>query len=90
MLASGEHTRARYSVTYRHGAEKWVTRQLGFSFAYDSTREDDWKTTGKDFQAAVIVEKNCLFVKRPIRKLELLECVQGRIILSYKEEENKI
>ena len=71
VLASGEHTRARYSAAYKQDAKKLVTRQLGFSFAYDATKEDAWKTTGKGFQSAVLVEKNCSFVERPIKKLEL-------------------
>ena len=82
LLASGENTLARYSKAYKQGAQKLVTRQLGFSFAYDSTQEDEWKTTGKGFQSAVVVEKNCSFVQRPIEKLKLLEPVHGRVILA--------
>ncbi len=85
LLASGENTLARYSVAYKQGAKKLVTRQLGFSFAYDATQEDGWKTTGKGLQSAVLVDKNCSFVERPIQKLKLLKCVQGRVIL---EENN--
>ncbi len=82
VLASGEYTRARYSVAYKQGAKKLVTRQLGFSFAYDATQEDGWKFSGKDFQSAVLVDKNCLFVERPFEKLKLLKCVHGRVILA--------
>ena len=80
VLASGENTRARYSAVYKQGTRTLVTRQLGFSFAYDATKEDDWKTTGKGFHSAVLVEKNCSFVERPIRKLELCKLVHGRVI----------
>ena len=82
LLASGKNTRARYSVTYKQGVQKLVTRQLGFSFTYDATKEDEWKTTGKGLQPAVLVDKNCSFIERPIEKLKLLECVHGRVILS--------
>ena len=85
VLASGEYTRARYSVAYKQGAKKLVTRQLGFSFAYDATQEDDWKTAGTGLYPAVRVEKNCSFIERPIQKLKLLECVHCRVIL---EENN--
>ena len=85
LLASGENTLARYSKTYKQGEKKLVTRQLGFSFAYDATQEDDWGSMGKGLQSAVLVDKNCSFVKRPIQKLKLLECVHGRVIL---EENN--
>ena len=82
LLASGEHTHARYSVACKQGMKKLVTRQLGFSFAYDATKEDNWKTSGKDFQSAVLVNKNCSFVERPVKKLKLLEFVNGKVILA--------
>ena len=66
LLASGENTRARYSVAYKQGVQKLVTRPLGFSFAYDALQEDEWKTTGKGLQPAVLVNKNCLFIERSI------------------------
>ena len=82
LLASDESTLARYSVAYKQGAKKLVTRQLGFSFAYDTTKEDNWKISGKDFQSTIVVNKNCSFIERPIRKLKLLECVYGTVILA--------
>ena len=82
LLASGENTLARYSKAYKQGVKKLVTRQLGFSFAYDATQEDDWKTTGDGLRPAVVVEKNCSFVERPIRKLELCKLVHGRVVLA--------
>ncbi|MBE5739382.1 MAG: hypothetical protein E7349_00845 [Clostridiales bacterium] len=82
VLASGENTLARYSVAYKQGLQKLVTRQIGFSFAYDATQEDEWKTTGKGLQSATLVEKNCSFIERPTKKLELLECVHGRVVLA--------
>lgn len=81
LLASGENTRARYSKACKQGAQKLVTRQLGFSFAYDSSKEDDWKTTGKGLQTAVLVDKNCSLIERPTKKLKLLERVHGRVVL---------
>lgn len=82
VLASGENTQARYSVAYKQGVQKLVTRQLGFSFAYDATKEDDWKTTGNGFQKAVLINKDYSFIERPIQKLKLLERVHGRAILA--------
>lgn len=77
LLASGENTRARYSKTYQQGLKKLVTRQLGYSFSYDATKEDGWQTLGQSFEKAVVIDKNCTFVKRPIEKLKLLELVPG-------------
>ncbi len=82
LLASGENTLARYSKAYKQGVKKLVTRQLGFSFSYDATKEDNWETTGEGLQPAVFVNKNCLFIERPIEKLKLLERVPGTVILS--------
>ncbi len=80
LLASSENTRARYSKAYKHSLQKSITRQLGFSFCYDATQEDAWTISGDGFHAAVIVDKKCSFVKRPIKKLELLSRMQGTII----------
>ena len=82
LLASDENTLARYSKAYKQGVQKLVTRQLGFSFAYDATQEDDWKTTGTGLYPAVLVDKNCSLVERPTKKLKLLERVHGTVIFS--------
>ena len=71
VLASGKNTYARYSKAYLSGAQKLVTRQLGFSFSYDATKEDNWKTEKIGFHSASVVDKNCAFVARPIPKLEI-------------------
>lgn len=86
LLASGENTRARYSKTYKQGLQKLVTRQLGFSFAYDAMQEDMWTVSGNGFSLATAVEKNCTFIPRPVQKLKLLERVHGRVIC---EENNR-
>ena len=82
LLVSDENTKARYSRVYANGLQKLITRQLGFSFAYDATKEDNWILTGKGKQSAVVVDKNCSFVARPNVKLKLLERVHGTAILA--------
>lgn len=82
LLASSESTRARYSKVYRQGAKKLVTIQLGYSFCYDATKEDDWAISGKDCKFASLIEKNCSFVERPAKRLQLLERVPGTVIYS--------
>ncbi len=72
LAASGKNTLARYSKAYVAGRKKLVTRQLGFSFAYDSTKEDDWRLNGKACKGAVLVKKDCRFVGRPVSKLTIL------------------
>ncbi len=80
LLASGENTRARYSKTYKQGLRKFITPQLGFSFSYDATKEDDWLISRNDFHNAIIVEKKCSFVERPTKKLQLFERVHGTVV----------
>lgn len=59
IASSGEQVLAREDPCYRSGEVEKVTSQLGFSFYYDATREDDWKI-GKlsGFVPAVAVEKS--------------------------------
>ena len=52
LLASGENTHARYSVAYKQGVQKLVTRQLGFSFAYGDLLEESKKCTHAAFYNA--------------------------------------
>ena len=71
VLSSGENTCARYSKAYTSGAQKFITVQLGFSFSYDEAKEDAWKTEKVGYHSAVLVDKKCDFVARPIDKLEI-------------------
>ncbi|MBQ7830771.1 MAG: family 78 glycoside hydrolase catalytic domain [Clostridia bacterium] len=80
ILASDENTRARYSQAYRQGIQKLITRQLGLSFFYDATKEDGWMISGTGLDFATVVDKNCALSRRPIKKLELLECVHGSLV----------
>ncbi len=82
LLASGENTLARYSKAYKQGLQKSITLQLGFSFTYDATKEDEWLISGNDFYKATAVEKNCSFVERPTKKLKLLQLVHGTVIFA--------
>ena len=75
MIAnSGKNTLSRKSRTYVCGRKKSVSFQLGFSFFYDSRKEDGWKNGELNgFSNSVIVEKNCDFFARPNKKLVLSE-----------------
>ena len=44
LLSSGERTYARYSKAYKQGLQRKITKQLGLSFSYDSTKEDAWNS----------------------------------------------
>ena len=61
-VESGTKTLARYSRAYKGGMQKWMTPQLGFSYFYDATKEDEWKNGVLDgFAPAVVVDKKCEF-----------------------------
>ncbi len=80
VLASGDGTAARQSRALKNGYRKFITSQLGFSFLYDATKEDDWKTGGGEgFSEAVIVGKKCLFFPRPTKKTVYGEEQAGKI-----------
>ena len=73
IAVSGKDTPARFSRAYIGGRRQYITSQLGLSFAYDSTREDDWKTAENDgFTPATVVEKRCSFFPRPTERPVML------------------
>lgn len=81
LLASNENILSRKSKAYISGIKKEITGQLGFSYTYDAKNEDLWQIgQSKDFKKSVSVSKNCVFYKRPIKKLELGDTVYGKVI----------
>ena len=86
VLASGDGTAARQSRALKNGYRKLITAQLGFSFLYDATKEDDWKTGGGEgFSEAVIVGKKCVLFPRPTKKSVYGEEQAGGIIRFCRE-----
>ena len=70
LAYSGEHTRSRLDPCYRSGAMEKISPQLGYSYRYDSRREDGWTEKHADgFGRSVCIEKNCRWVVRPIERL---------------------
>ena len=64
---SDKHTLSRVSPTYVSGQKRLVSRQLGFSFTYDATRE-----TEDGYSPSVCVEKDVILYPRPTEKLRVL------------------
>ncbi len=82
-VESDENTLSRYSRCYENGRKKLITVQLGFGFAYDARREDNWQNgEGEGFAASAVVQKQCSFVARPVKKSVLLPAKQGKVIVS--------
>lgn len=84
---SNEHTLSRMSVSYKNGAQKYITSQLGFSFFYDCTKEDNWRT-GKlnGFSDSVIVSQELPMFERPVKKLIISDRCDTDLL---KNESNK-
>ena len=81
LLVSNENILSRKSKAYLSGYKKQLTAQLGFSFLYDATKEDDWFWgKGQDFMPSVCVDKHCQMFPRPIKKLTLLKRKDARIL----------
>ena len=70
LAASDETTLCRESREYAQGLCKMITAQLGYSFHYDVSGDDGWKT-GKleGFEKAAVVEQDLAMFPRPCKKL---------------------
>lgn len=77
---SAENTLSRKSNAYKSGESKKISPQLGYSFFYDTTREDDWLVKDeKGFYKSVVTFKKSNFSKRPVKKLSLGQAKKGKI-----------
>ena len=84
---SDTRTLCRYSLAYKNGYCKMITPQLGYSYLYDSTKEDGWKNgTGVGFHESVVVDKNCSLVVRPIKRLILLAPKYAKLLSNKKNK----
>ena len=84
---SGKHVQSREDLCYRSGETEKISPQIGFSFWYDATREDDWINGGGDgFLYSAEVVKNCKMFPRPDDRLRLslnmraVMCSQGEAL----------
>lgn len=72
--ASSPSTLSRQSRCYTNGLAKTITGQLGFSFHYDLTCEDDWITGRLDgFEPSCIVDQELRLYPRPVARPEMRE-----------------
>ncbi len=84
LFATSEEALCRQSKAYESGFEREISSQLGFSYAYDSTKEDLWALgQGENMKKAYPVSKNCTFVNRPNERLCL-----GNLIKATKIGKN--
>lgn len=91
VISGSERTLSRKSLAYKSGEGKMITCQLGFSYSYDATKEDDFINGNLiGFAPSVIVNKECIFYKRPIKKHTLKNVAYGKIISKNDEGTNYI
>ena len=78
LFKTDEKTLCRQSKAYLSGFTREISCQLGFSYSYDSTKEDLWTLgMGESMKKAYPVVKKCNFIPRPNEKLCLGEFVCG-------------
>ena len=81
-------TLCRKSLAYKSGYDKQVTLQLGYSFFYDSTKEDDWiNGNGENFMPSVLQNKAATLFARPNQKLVFQAKTKSTVI---KKDANSI
>ena len=85
---SDTDTLCRKSLAYKNGYEKIITYQLGYSFLYDATKEDEWILGGgENFVSSAIQDKSAVFFARPNKKLLLKDRKKATVL---EQEENRI
>ncbi len=81
LVCSNENILSRYSLAYQNGLKKMITKQLGFSFLYDATCEDDWLLGNlKGFTKSAIVNQDIFVFCRTIDKLRIDDRVESTLI----------
>ena len=76
ILSSGKSTLSRKNPAYESGRCIAITKQLGYGFYYDMTKDDGTLFTGVGFKNSHIIEKECSFYPRRNKKLCLSDCVK--------------
>ena len=78
---TSENTLSRISKAYKSGLCKQLTPQIGQSFAYDETKEDNWIFgEGEGFAKSVEVDKTYALNPRPNKKLILTKEYKGAVV----------
>lgn len=74
-------TLSRKSIAYISGEEKEITSQLGFSFHYDVSNEDNWKKGELfGFTESVVINQNLELFPRPVKKIKIAQRRETKLI----------
>lgn len=83
LCFSSKTTLSRISLAYRNGYQKEITGQLGFSYLYDATKEDNWKYGElHGFEHSISVPQELEMYERPVKKLLIAEKCNCKLIRS--------
>lgn len=81
VCESNSQTLSRKSIAYLSGSEKKISPQLGYSFTYDSTKEDEWLKGELDgFSESVVIQEKKEFYERPVKKHLIKDLCKGEVI----------
>ncbi len=82
---SDEHTLSRISRCYRNGYCKTITGQLGLSYWYDLTQEDEWMLGKADgFAPSRIIAQDLPLYPRPIPKFVIGQPTAAQLVLEQE------
>lgn len=80
-LYSDETILSRLSKSYQNHAQKFITTQIGYSFHYDATQEDEWKCGELiGFTESSVVKQELELYERPIKKLVVAERASSELL----------
>ena len=84
LLFSSESTPSRKSLAYLSGRKKPLTSQLGYTYLYDSTKEDGWiNGIGEGFTPSyAIAPDHFEFFERPTKKALHLDPKNSKIMVT--------
>lgn len=75
---SSEKTPSRKSRAYETGFERKISNQLGYSFSYDATLEDEWLTADSEgFTESTVLDGTREITARKTEKLMYADLVRG-------------
>lgn len=78
LCRSGQDTASRLSPAYCSHNMRILTTQIGLSYCYDATGEDNWLAEDvPGFSSAVVIAQPLPRIPRPCEKLQLLDSVPG-------------
>jgi len=81
LCYSSEATACRESREYQNRLCKQITSQMGYSFHYDATGDDGWRTgEALGFSRATVVDEDPPISERPVKKLLLGELAKCRTV----------